>query len=422
MDNQIFTKTSMKELGELYYNHVLNEVENADTHLLNAVIRTIKPRNVECITQEDYYVALCKILYFKKLPSEVWTDVEREYDEIFVQKYGVVMQKFQTEINKIDTELTQTKTSADAIKNATPSYSFMRDISTEEQKLYELSSKCNSLRTRKEMLTFVIDYVTSKLSDFCDMQDMQSVENAKKQETLKLSKEDSYGDKWFWAPEVYYVEEDKKFYMFYSVEEHVCVATSDSPLGPFVQDEKKPIREEKGIDTSVFFDEDGKAYLYFVRFTNGNVIWCAELKDNLKEIKEETLTQCVEATEPWELVFGKVAEGPSIVKQDGLYYMFYSANDFRSQDYAVGYATSDSPFGPWRKSKKNPLLHKVEELVGTGHGAPFLDRSGGYRYIFHAHKSRTEVNQRNSYIIDMSLAGKERVSIGGGLIRPEVVK
>lgn len=179
MDNQIFTKTSMKELGELYYNHVLNEVENADTHLLNAVIRTVKPRNVECITQEDYYIALCKILYFKKLPSEVWTDVEREYDEIFVQKYGVVMQKYQTEINKIDTELTQTKTSADAIKNATPSYSFMRDISTEEQKLYELSSKCNSLRTRKEMLTFVIDYVTSKLSDFCDMQDMQSVENAK---------------------------------------------------------------------------------------------------------------------------------------------------------------------------------------------------------------------------------------------------
>ena len=42
MDNQIFTKTSMKKLGELYYNHVLNEVENADTHLLNAVIRTVR--------------------------------------------------------------------------------------------------------------------------------------------------------------------------------------------------------------------------------------------------------------------------------------------------------------------------------------------------------------------------------------------
>ena len=72
--------------------------------------------------------------------------------------------------------------------------------------------------------------------------DMKSWERSPR---LALSKEDSYGDKWFWAPEVYYVEEDKKFYMFYSVEEHVCVATSDSPLGPFVQDEKKPIREEK---------------------------------------------------------------------------------------------------------------------------------------------------------------------------------
>ena len=79
MDNQIFTKTSMKELGELYYNHVLNEVENADTHLLNAVIRTIKPRNVECITQEDYYVALCKILYFKKLQVEQYVTDLHDY-------------------------------------------------------------------------------------------------------------------------------------------------------------------------------------------------------------------------------------------------------------------------------------------------------------------------------------------------------
>lgn len=192
MDNQIFTKTSMKELGKLYYNHVLNEVENADTYLLNTVIRTLETTNVEYVTQEDYYCALCKILYFKKLPSEVWMDVDREYNEIFVQKYGMVMQKFQTKINRINTELAQTKTSIDAIKNKKPSYSFKRDISTEEQKLYELSSKCNFLRTQKEMLTFTINNVTSKLLDFCDMQDIQSIENAKKQETLKLSKEDAY--------------------------------------------------------------------------------------------------------------------------------------------------------------------------------------------------------------------------------------
>lgn len=33
--------------------------------------------------------------------------------------------------------------------------------------------------------------------------------------------------------------------MFYSVDEHICVATSDSPEGPFVQDKKEPIWDEK---------------------------------------------------------------------------------------------------------------------------------------------------------------------------------
>ena len=46
IDNQIFIKSSMEELGELYYNHILDKVEDADTELLNAVIRTIKPRNM----------------------------------------------------------------------------------------------------------------------------------------------------------------------------------------------------------------------------------------------------------------------------------------------------------------------------------------------------------------------------------------
>ena len=61
-------------------------------------------------------------------------------------------------------------------------------------------------------------YGTSRADGFevYSSKDMKSWERSPR---LALSKEDSYGDKWFWAPEVYYVEEDKKFYMFYSVEE-----------------------------------------------------------------------------------------------------------------------------------------------------------------------------------------------------------
>lgn len=206
MDTQIFTMTSMKELGELYYNHVLNEVENADTDLLNTVIRTIKSSDIEYNSQEDYYIALCQILHLKRLPSEVWVEVTKEYDEIFVQWYSVVTQKYQVEVNRIDAELNQTKADSDAIKNSKPSYSLMRDISTDEQKLYELCLKCNSLRTRKEMLMFSMDYVTSQLSDFCDMKDIQSVEMAKQQETLKLSKNDTYDAKFLFSSYRDYVD------------------------------------------------------------------------------------------------------------------------------------------------------------------------------------------------------------------------
>ena len=243
----------------------------------------------------------------------------------------------------------------------------------------------------------------------------------KRSSSLALDEKDSYGDHNFWAPEVYYIEKEKKFYLFYSAEEHICVATSDSPLGPFKQDVQKPIREKGSIDTSVFFDDDGKAYLYFVRFNDGNVIWCAELKDNLKEIKEETLTQCFAATEPWELILPKVVEGPSVIKQDGKYYLMYSGNGYTSQDYAIGFAVADSPFGPWKKYDKNPILHKYKGLVGVGHGAPFIDKEGHWRYVFHAHKSLTEIHPRDAYIVDMSLKNGV-ITLDGNLIRPKVIK
>lgn len=247
------------------------------------------------------------------------------------------------------------------------------------------------------------------------------LETWKRSSALALSEKDSYGDHNFWAPEVYYVEKEKKFYIFYSAEEHICVATSDSPYGPFVQDEQKPIREEGSIDTSVFFDDDGKAYLYFVRFTDGNVIWVAELNDDLKSIKEETLTQCFAAEEPWELILPKVVEGPSVIKQGDTYYLMYSANGYTSQDYAVGYATSKSPFGPWKKYEKNPILHNYKGLVGVGHGAPFIDKEGKMRYVFHAHKSTTEIHPRDAYVVDMSLENGV-ITLDGNLVRPRVVK
>ncbi len=246
----------------------------------------------------------------------------------------------------------------------------------------------------------------------------------KKHNQMLLKKEDSFGEKWFWAPEVYYNASNNKFYLFYSAEEHICVAISDSPLGPFRQTEKKPMLQEKGIDSSLFIDEDGTAYIYFVRFTNGNVIWVAELEDDWQTIKEETLIKCIEASpEGWEAALGKVVEGASVLKQDGQYYMLYSGNDFRSQDYGVGYATAPSPKGPWKKHEGNPVLQRPKEgLVGTGHGAYFHDKDKHYKYVFHAHHDTTQVHPRLMHIIDMTMENGVLRMDAGTIVSPTVVE
>jgi len=224
-----------------------------------------------------------------------------------------------------------------------------------------------------------------------------------KSPNLALHKKDTWASRWFWAPEVYYVAEKNKFFMYFTAEEHIGVATSDSPLGPFTQDVKEPMwTDQNAIDNSLFIDEDGTPYLYFVRFTDGSVVWVAELEKDLKTIKKETLKQCINTSQGWENIQGRINEGPFVVKHQGIYYMTYSANHFESPYYGVGYATSNSPTGPWTKYAGNPILQKPADLIGVGHHSLFRDKEGNLKMVFHAHYSQQTVLPRVMYITDVS--------------------
>jgi len=214
---------------------------------------------------------------------------------------------------------------------------------------------------------------------------------------LALHKQDSWGDRWFWAPEVYHV--NGKFYMYYSADEHICVATSDSPLGPFRQARKEPmIAAEKCIDNSLFIDDDGKPYLFFDRFNDGLNVWVAELEDDLMTVREETLKKCIHVSQPWEEVWPRVNEGPFVLKHQGKYYMTYSANSYESPFYGIGYATADHVTGPWTKHEGNPILQRPGNLVGVGHSAMFTDKDGVLRIVFHSHQSEAKIHPRIMHI------------------------
>ncbi|MEX2592757.1 MAG: glycoside hydrolase family 43 protein [Anditalea sp.] len=217
-----------------------------------------------------------------------------------------------------------------------------------------------------------------------------------------LRKGEAFGDKGFWAPQVFYHQD--KFYMAYTANENIAIAESDSPLGPFTQSIKKPLEAPvKQIDPFVFIDEDGKTYLYHVRLAEGNRLFVAEMAEDLSAIRPETLKECINAADPWENtqeVPWPVAEGPSILKKDSLYYLVYSANDFRNPDYAVGYAISSHPMGPWKKQDSNPILGRTDiGINGPGHGDFISDKQGGLHYVFHTHYSNSEVAPRKTAIV-----------------------
>ena len=218
---------------------------------------------------------------------------------------------------------------------------------------------------------------------------------------LALNKRNTTEEKNFWAPEVY--KRGDTYYMYYSANEHLFVATADNPLGPFKQQGgylmESVIGDEKCIDGTVFTDEDGQMYIFFVRFTNGNVIWACELDaDGLRPAEGARLRQYVSPSSAWEKMMGRVAEGPFMIKHDGRYYLTYSANDYQSPFYGVGYTSSKYMERSWTRNKNNPVICHVDGLWGTGHHSLFTDKEGRLRVVFHAHRNSGTIHPRMMYI------------------------
>lgn len=143
------------------------------------------------------------------------------------------------------------------------------------------------------------------------------------------------------------------------------------------------------LDASLFVDDDGSLYMYFVRSHDSNKsvhsVWGVRMIDPVTP----DYSTLVKLTMPHQLypdgpesddgyMDGKLNEGPYVVKRNGKYYMTYSAGDA----YNTGLAVSDEPLGRFTKvSAKygNPILRVSPEFgfypcpegwgtFGAGHG------------------------------------------------------
>ncbi|MCX6326598.1 MAG: glycoside hydrolase family 43 protein [Bacteroidia bacterium] len=209
-----------------------------------------------------------------------------------------------------------------------------------------------------------------------------------------------FGINRFWAPEV--IEFKGKFYMTYSAGGtdgvlKLCLVVSDNPLGPFTN-YQSPLYEHElsHIDATIFIDAD-KSYIYFVRDCSTNningrptsQIFVAQLSDDLKTFVTQPKL-VITPDQDWEDINGTRLwnEGPFVLKHEGKYFMTYSANGYNTNEYCVGYATADNPFGPWVKASENPILKANLDIgvSGPGHNSFASSPDGTELFmIYHAH-------------------------------------
>ena len=220
-----------------------------------------------------------------------------------------------------------------------------------------------------------------------------------------------WGDADFWAPGI--IEHGGRFYLYYSAvgplpegggrrSARMNVAVADSPLGPFTEVfARMPLIGRAVIDPQPFVDADGQAYLYFVGDVNEGrgQIYVVRLGDDMiSTIGEPVL--CIERSQPWEGPTWN--EGPFVFKDGDSYVLMYSGEFWASPDYAVGFATSPSPLGPWKKSDENPILHRYAGLLGTGHNSVVRGPDGGMLMFFHAHRGQGDA-RRDTYFAKLRI-------------------
>jgi GH43 family beta-xylosidase len=207
----------------------------------------------------------------------------------------------------------------------------------------------------------------------------------------------------YWAPEV--AQADGRWWMYYSVGHdiighHIRVAVADDPLGPFSDLGVNLTPDERfAIDPHPFQDADGRRYLFFAR----DVLDAERPGTHLAVALMDGMTRLgpvVEVLEPhadWQIyergreMHGVVSdwhtlEGPSVVRRLGRYWMTYSGGAWTGEGYAVSWAVSESPLGPWRPApgSARPLLRTSGDLVGPGHNSLTVDPHGGDVIVFHS--------------------------------------
>ena len=213
----------------------------------------------------------------------------------------------------------------------------------------------------------------------------------------------------FWAPEIRHIK--GKYVLYFSWAKwgdgdasYTAVATSDSPLGDFVNSKELLTKEDFGSNCidQFYYEEDNKKYMFVGSF---NGIYVTELTDDGLSVKRnENGTPTLKKQ-----VCGKAFEGTNIYKKNGYYYLFASINnccDGERSRYKVVVGRSQDLLGPYLDKSGKDMINNAWELVLEGDGQKFF--GPGHNSIIVQDDAGTDWMIYHSYV-------KENGEVGGRL-------
>ncbi|WJH33507.1 family 43 glycosylhydrolase [Paenibacillus sp. CC-CFT747] len=196
-----------------------------------------------------------------------------------------------------------------------------------------------------------------------------------------------------WAPAM--AGKEGKYYYYFcgkmkNGESAIGAAVAESPAGPFRAQPQPLVTLERTkrhgiamgqtIDPSVFFEEDGTAYLLF-----GNVNPAiVRLGEDMVNVIEDTMKNLDGLHD--------FREAVTVLKRGGLYHFTWSCDDTGSEDYHVNYGTAERLYGPI--TYRYPVLIKNKEkgMLGTGHHS-ILQEPGCDKYWIAYHRFVTPLTR-----------------------------
>ena len=171
-----------------------------------------------------------------------------------------------------------------------------------------------------------------------------------------------------WAPCV--VAFNGNYYFYYAMggaagwqDSKIGVAVGPSPAGPFT-DSGSPLvvsttsPNVEAIDPMVFFDTDGKVYLYYGGSAGSNL--------GIRQLNTNDLVSFSAALSV--VTPANFTEAAFMSKRNGVYYISYSNGSWQTNTYNVRYAIGSSPLGPW--TYKGQIL--VTDSLHKGPGSHAL--------------------------------------------------